>query len=50
MKHDLIKELYYEWQDYNEFFNGFIYFNEFWNTKVINSIFEMEKTIYLFIS
>lgn len=29
MKHELIKELYYEWQDYNEYFQGFIYFNEF---------------------
>lgn len=29
MKHDLIRELFYEWQDYNEYFHSFIYFNEF---------------------
>lgn len=29
MKHELIKELYYEWQDYNEYSDRFIYFNEF---------------------
>ena len=36
MKHDLIKKLYYEWQDYNErfgYFGCFIYFNEFLESK-----------------
>lgn len=34
MKHDLIKKLYYEWQDYNnEYLNKFLYFNEFLKKK-----------------
>ena len=34
MKHELIKKLYHEWQNYNnEYFNEFIYFNEFLESK-----------------
>ena len=33
MKHDLIKKLYYEWQDLNEYFNYFTYFYEFLESK-----------------
>ena len=34
MKHDLIKKIFYEWQDYNnEYLNDFIYFNEFLKNK-----------------
>lgn len=34
MKHDLIKKLFYEWQNYNnEYLNDFIYFNEFLESK-----------------
>lgn len=30
MKHNIIKKLFQEWQDYiNDYFNDFIYFNEF---------------------
>lgn len=30
MSHDLIRNIYHEWQDYiNDYFNDFIYFNEF---------------------
>ena len=34
MKHNLIKKIFYEWQDYNnEYLNDFIYFNEFLKDK-----------------
>lgn len=34
MKHNLLKKLFYEWQDYNnEYLNDFIYFNEFLKNK-----------------
>ena len=37
MKHELIRELFYEWQDFNEYyFDGFIYFNEFLKYKGYN--------------
>ena len=34
MKHDLIRNIYHEWQIYiNDYFNEFIYFNEFLEIK-----------------
>lgn len=34
MKHELIRKLYHEWQDYiNDYLNDFIYFNEFLKSK-----------------
>lgn len=34
MKHDLIRNIYHEWQDYiNNYLNDFIYFNEFLESK-----------------
>ena len=34
MKHNLIKKIFKEWQDYNnEYLNDFIYFNEFLKNK-----------------
>jgi hypothetical protein len=34
MKHNLIKKIFYEWQDYNNIYlNDFIYFNEFLKNK-----------------
>ena len=34
MKHEIIKKLFHEWQDYiNDYLNDFIYFNEFLKNK-----------------
>lgn len=34
MKHNLIRNIYHEWQDYiNDYLNDFVYFNEFLESK-----------------